>query len=64
MALTYEDSVWEAANDDGNLSHEDAERLLADHGFTLADIYTENHDVSWVALDQRNVGALLSWLGY
>ena len=59
-----EDSVLEAADENGNLSYEDAERLLADHGFTLADIYTENHDVSWVALDQRNAGALLIWLGY
>ena len=41
MALTYEDSVWEAA-----------------------DLYEDNHDVSWVALDERNAGALLSWLGY
>ena len=64
MALTYEDSVWEAADDDGNLSHEDAERLLADHGFSLADLYEDNHDVSWVALDARNAEALLHWLGY
>jgi hypothetical protein len=64
MFSTYEESVWEAADEAGNLSHADAERLLADHGFTLEDVYSENHEVSWVALDQRNAGALLNWLGY
>jgi hypothetical protein len=64
MPLTYEDSVWEAADDNGNLSHADAEQLLAEHGFTLEDVYADNHDVSWVALDARNAEALLAWLGY
>ena len=64
MPLTYEDSVWEASDDNGNLSHADAVRLLADHGFTLEDVYADNHDVSWVALDARNAQALLNWLGY
>ena len=64
MFISYEDSVLEAADDQGNLSHRDAERLLADHGFTLDDIYDDNHDVSNVALDERNAEALLAWLGY
>jgi len=63
--LTYEDSVLGAADPDtGNLSHKDAERLLADHSFTLDDVYEDNHGVSWVALDERNAEALLAWLGY
>jgi hypothetical protein len=63
--LTYEDSVLGAADPDtGNLSHADAERLLADHSFTLDDVYEDNHGVSWVALDERNAEALLAWLGY
>ena len=65
FCLSYEDSVMAAANpESGNLSHADAERLMAEHGFTLDDIYADNHGVSWVALDERNAEALLAWLGY
>jgi len=64
MAFTYEDSVLEAADDEGNLSRSDAARLLSEHGFTLDDLYADNHGVSWVALDERNAEALLAWLGY
>lgn len=62
--LTYEDSVLDYADQDGNLSHADASKLLADHGFTLDDTYAENRGVPWVALDARNAEALLAWLGY
>ena len=64
MLTTYEDSVLAAADDDGNLSRPDANRLLTEHGFTIDDIYEDNHGVSWVALDARNAEALLAWLGY
>ena len=64
MYFTYEDSVLDAADDDGNLNRTDAVKLLAEHGFTLDDIYADNHGVSWVALDARNAEALLAWLGY
>ena len=64
MYCSYEDSVIDAADDQGNLSYRDAKRLLADHGFTLEDTYEDNHDVSSVALDERNAEALLAWLGY
>ena len=64
MYCCYEESVIDAADDQGNLSAADAIRLLDDHGFTLADLYEENHGVSWVALDARNAEALLAWLGY
>ena len=63
--VSYEDSVLAAADPDtGNLSAADATELLAEHGFTLDDIYADNHGVSWVALDERNAEALLAWLGY
>jgi len=61
---TYEDSVLDAADDDGNLSYADASKLLAEHGFTIEDTYADNHGVSWVHLDARNAEALLAWLGY
>jgi hypothetical protein len=61
---TYEDSVLDAADDNGNLSHADAQKLLREHGFSLDDIYEDHHGVSWVALDERNAEALLAWLGY
>ena len=64
MYATYEDQVLDHADQDGNLSHGDASRLLADHGFTLDDIYADNHGVSWCHLDARNAEALLAWLGY
>jgi hypothetical protein len=64
MYCSYEDSVIDAADDQGNLSYRDAKRLLADHGFTLEDTYEDNHDVSSVSLDERNAEALLAWLGY
>ena len=64
MPLTYEDSVLEAADDNGNLSYTDACRLFSEHGATFDEIYSDNHGVSWVALDARNAEALLAWLGY
>ena len=64
MALNYEDSVLECADENGNLSYEDAKKLLGEHGVSLDDIYENNNGVSWVALDARNVQALLNWLGY
>jgi hypothetical protein len=64
MFICYEDSVIAAADDDGNLTHKDAAKLLQDHGFTLDDIYADSHGVSWVALDAKNAEALLAWLGY
>jgi hypothetical protein len=64
MPLTYEDSVLECADDNGNLSYKDAVRMLADHSETLDAVYEDNHGVSWVALDARNAEALLAWLGY
>jgi hypothetical protein len=64
MYLTYEESVLDAADENGNLSYNDAQRLLKEHSFTLDDVYSDNHGVSWVALDERNAEALLAWLGY
>ena len=64
MYFSYEESVLDHADADGNLDHAQAQRLLADHGFTLEDVYEDNHGVSWVALDERNAEALLAWLGY
>ena len=64
MYLTYEESVLDAADENGNLSYNDAQRLLSDHGFTLDEVYEDNKEISWVALDERNAEALLAWLGY
>jgi hypothetical protein len=64
MLCTYEDSVLEAADHDGNLSTADAVKLLKEHGATLDDLYEDSHGVSWAALDARNAEALLAWLGY
>ena len=62
--MTYSESVLDYCDHQGNLTIRDASRLLADHGFTFADIYEDSHDVSQVALDERNGEALLAWLGY
>lgn len=62
--MTYEESVLDYADQDGNLSRGDAVQLLKDHGFTLEDVYADHHGVSWCHLDARNAEALLAWLGY
>jgi len=64
MLITYEESVLDHCDQEGNLSYADACQLLQEHGFELADIYADNHDIDPVALDARNGRALLSWLGY
>lgn len=64
MYVCYEDSVLGAADTDGNLSSKQAQRLLADHGFTLSDVDEDDHGVCPFALDRRNAQALLFWLGY
>ena len=62
--LTFEDSVLDHADEACNLSLGDTQALLGQHGFTLSDLYEDNHGVSWVHLDERNAEALLAWLGY
>lgn len=64
MNATYEESVLSYADGNGNLTRVDAVQLLGEHGFTLDDLYEDNHGVSWVHLDERNAEALLAWLGY
>jgi len=64
MFTTYSESVLDFTDHDGNLSHGDAAKLLADHGQTMDDVYADNHGVSWLHLDARNAEALLAWLGY
>jgi hypothetical protein len=62
--LTYEDSVLDHADHNGNLSAGDAAKLLADHSFTWDDVRATSHGVSWVHLKAGNAAALLAWLGY
>ena len=64
FCLSYEDSVEACADEAGNLNHADASKLLAEHGFSMDDVYEDNHGVSWAHLDARNAEALLAWLGY
>ena len=64
MFETYSDSVLEAADDDGNLTLRDAEKLFKAHGVSFDDVYEDFHGVCPVALDARNAEALLAWLGY
>ena len=64
MFTTYEESVLACANDDGNLSYADAQRLLGEHSSSLDELYEDNHGVDPVALDERKAEALLNWLGY
>ena len=64
MIETYSESVLDAADNDGNLSYPDAQRLFKAHGLTLEAIYENPQGVCPVALDARNAEALLAWLGY
>lgn len=61
---TYEESVLSYADENGNLTRADAVQLLGEHGFTLGDVYEDDHGVSAIHLDERNAQALLWWLGY
>ena len=62
--FTTEDFVLSLADEDDNLSGKDAARLLAEHGFTMDDVYADPGDISHFHLDARNAQALLAWLGY
>ena len=57
---TYEESVLSYADGYGNLTRADAVQLLGEHGFTLGDVYEDDHGVSAVHLDERNAEALLA----
>ena len=62
--FTYSDSVLDACDMEGNLSLGDAQALFQAHGANFDEIYEDNHQISWAALDARNGEALLAWLGY
>ncbi len=64
MFTCFEDSVIASSDENDNLSAKDAARLLAEHGFTLDDVYAEPGEISHYSLDARNAHALLAWLGY
>jgi hypothetical protein len=64
MFTSTEDFVLSLADEDDNLSGKDAAKLLAEHGFTMDDVYAEPGDISHFHLDARNAHALLAWLGY
>jgi hypothetical protein len=64
MFTCFEDSVIASSDENDNLSAKDAARLLAEHGFTMDDVYENPQDISHFHLDARNAHALLAWLGY
>jgi len=64
MFTCYEDSVLASADENDILSAKDAAKLLAEHGFTMDDVYENPGEVSHYSLDARNAHALLAWLGY
>ncbi len=64
MFTCFEDSVIASSDENDNLSAKDAARLLAEHGFTMDDVYAEPGEISHYSLDARNAHALLAWLGY
>jgi hypothetical protein len=64
MFTSFEESVMAAADDDGNLSTADAQKLLFEHGFSLADVKADDGGLNREKLDERNAETLLAWLGY
>jgi hypothetical protein len=64
MFNSYEDSVIDAADENGNLSLADAIKLFVEHGERFDNIYVEDRGISMATLDERNAEALLLWLGY
>jgi hypothetical protein len=59
MFCTYEDSVIDCTDENGNLSAVDAARLVEDHSLLPSDAIGELGAVHWL-----NAEALLAWLGY
>lgn len=60
MYTSFEDSVLDAADEQGNLSKEDALQLVYEHSMDWSE---------WVkscpmGTNQRDAEAILSWLGY
>ena len=45
MFLTYEDSVLEAADENGNLTYNQVVRLLADHDVEIEELYAYPQDI-------------------
>jgi hypothetical protein len=58
---TYEESVLDAADDDGNLTPWQARRLFAEHGSDLAE-WLDSVDAE--LLGRWSAEGMLSWLGY
>ena len=64
MFSTFEESVLDAADNNGNLTERNAARLLKAHGFTLKDAADDAHGESSTKLAQHHAQTLLNWLGY
>lgn len=64
MFESYEESVLAYADHQGNLSRGDANQLLQEHGWSIADLAVHQHGLSWSELASFNAQALLDWLGY
>ena len=61
---TFEESVLDAADNNGNLTERNAARLPKAHGFTLKDAADDAHGESATKLAQHHAQTLLNWLGY
>jgi hypothetical protein len=64
MFTSYEESVIDHADEDGNLTDSDASRLLKEHGFSWWHVLADAHGINLEALSNNNAEALLAWLGY
>lgn len=64
MFLTFEESVLDAADNNGNLTERNASRLLKLHGFSLKDAAEDAHGEPVTKLAQHHAQTLLNWLGY
>lgn len=61
---SFEESVLDAADNQGNLSRKDAARLLQAHGFTLKDAAEDANGEPPHKVAQHHAQTLLNWLGY
>lgn len=61
MYTSYDDSVLDSADDDGNLSEALARKLFADHSADLGE-WLESVDAE--LLGRWSAEGMLSWLGY
>ncbi|WP_269607703.1 hypothetical protein [Prochlorococcus marinus] len=60
----YKESLLATCDENGVLTIEDANKMLADHGHDFEEVLEDPYDSDQIKLRERNAHELLAWLGY